>query len=333
MLISSLDDVRIPSSMKPIVVTQDLFAKGTDFPDIFCENPTVLAKECANYLQIRPFGADDIIKICNINRGGNNYAKVFHQIILAESVVNTPVLSYLLFKINFFSIEEIKNALLQYKNGVSSLYFAQHISDYLDFSKDFYFSIPKDYINELLDNNFLILNDFIQYGWKSSSIGYLIKYDLLSSDNSIPQDEIIEWSPFEWCKKPNNLSPLSIAALFGAVSSFRILLEHGHQICEDVCLSSICSANKTILKSCENFISQECLYNAALFRQRSLFDWILNFCDFGDLDTHKLLRCNYFRAFFFAFQNRASLDPIKSVELFLIMFLELIIRSIAYLCN
>jgi len=191
------------------------------------------------YPKLRPHYIASFVSFCSYYLTEDS----FRKIILRKTFAVCPTLIHRLYKMNFFSDDEIKECLMMHKRKFLYLYYMNDIvCDYNQFNDDQY---SLKYWNEK-ELGFLITN-----GFYPSSIELSLKHDRLEDMQNlfIKRPEITNciWSPFEWSKEPSSLDYLSFSGFFGSIKCFRFLLLSNFLINEQVICNAVCGGSIEIL--------------------------------------------------------------------------------------
>lgn len=167
-------------------------------------------------------------------------SSVFKEKLLKISSRLCPVLLHRLFHRGVLSIDEIIPWMRGEKSFILGYYFRSQIKDFKNYimrqqGKSQY--RRSDFQNEKA------VDDMIEYGFVQQSIEYILKYDCVEdlhdylSINTDPNRNNWSWSPFEWCRYPNNnvhSDLLTFSGIFGSAKCFRVLLINGYPINDSV---------------------------------------------------------------------------------------------------
>lgn len=227
-----------------------------DFDDI-----EFLARQISVYLKIRPHGLDFITNLCKHLISINQNIKV---LLIKESLVRCPYLTFELFNKGLFTIQEVLSHIFFRAKKYAFLYFNDYITNeriknIVGRSSHIY-KKTKNRENPL-DSTFFTSNpaikyEYFKYGCPKNSIEYCLKYDddhELSSIITRPnyqENTRVLWTVFEWSKIPSDLSILSIAAFFSSIKCFRYLMLNGKEITLSVGEMALFGGNMDIIHYC-----------------------------------------------------------------------------------
>ena len=215
------------------------------------------AREYVYLLKIRPYCLEDIINLCiwtafTPSYGDKFVCALFDQLIYQESY-------YLLRKLvqrGLFSIEAVIEAIKNNDYCDIVLYFADmiNIDDYI---KNDYDYISTKYLQhyaiimELRQQESPDLAGFYDTLWKKDELPVFLKTDDVNGlsdaiSNMTQFGAQLPWSPFEYYPKPKQTTLICLAALFGAVKCFKLLLSKRSVITQSVAEAAIIGGNKDI---------------------------------------------------------------------------------------
>jgi len=226
-----------------------LFDEDAEFISLPISNVDFWVDRLVVFPSLRPFMLEKAVDLCCDYCQNAN----FRDILIEKSITGCPVLLYRLFKRGSFTLDQIESKLCHPETYISSFYFRKEIKGFVEFFEAH--SQLYDY-----DNNFFKgENDIelmIQYGFVPLSIEYCLKYDDIDVFRSLFSKEyfsnkpICDWSPFEWCQSPDNVSLMSFSGYFGSLQCFKFLLMNGFKIEDSVKSTVVCSGNTDLIRLC-----------------------------------------------------------------------------------
>ena len=166
------------------------------------------------------------------------------------------LLRILTFSCGIYTLDYIKNKIIKAENADCAIFFADEFPDLLDKCLEWGYSdkyrnaykIAKKYKNQKT-----LLSQAIDFGWTSTSEGFLIKKDNIDTVKTIfpttnAMNRSIEWSGFEWYPKPEQTTLISCAALFGSYEIFKWCIVSKIVITDSVVDAALIGGNELILK-------------------------------------------------------------------------------------
>ena len=216
---------------------------------------------------IRPFSLERTVRMCEEYVKNDEFKRLF----IKKAANSCYVLLYRLFQSGIISFSEIHQYLESDTSLVLCYYFRKEI-------KDFQNQICHKWSTEDFDESFFQndedIDKMINFGFLPSSIEYCLKYDDLDGFREIISysSNSINWSPFEWSKKPPKNDILSFSGFFGSIHCFKHLLINGYSISNDIFNSIVCGGN-TDLFHLFNFSSIDysaCIYYSIVFCRISM---------------------------------------------------------------
>jgi len=221
-----------------------LYGKDRSFGDINCNDPYVLGMEIVHCVPLRPLRLGQIVEFIVNLSGEYSFLQQLKCILLNNGCYS---LVRKLYDQNYFDKRDILGLLARKRSYLASLFFYDIISDLNLFTKNF-----NDEFN-LRNRQFqpTELSEMIQFGFQIGSFGYSLKFDLdqelleILNDGKIAEE--IQWSPFEWSRKPKYLSLISVACHFGSFKCFQILLSSGALLSENLVYSAYSGGNSCII--------------------------------------------------------------------------------------
>jgi len=252
---------------------------------ILIEDIDFLARKLIRLPSLRPLFIDKIVMLCQ---------KYFHlsgfkERIIKGSIYKCPIVTYKLFKLGFIQFTDFSNYLMMDKCFMGCFYFRKEI---LDFEQ----IIQKKKITEEFDpSNYTSdfeIDQYINFGFKPSTIEYCLKYDDISEFREILSNPVIlhveeaKWSPFEWSRKPKILDLLSFSGFFGSIQCFKHLLVSGWRISHYVSQTVICCGQTELFHMCkfdvQDFSIHCCL--AAEYCRLSILEFLIE--SYGCIDAN-----------------------------------------------
>jgi len=228
-----------------------LFGDNAEYRDLEINDFEFVAERLVSLPTMRPFSIENVIifiqPLCKNPE--------FGEIVLEKSSVICPVLTYRLFKLGIFQYKDIVK--LYEKEDVYMLYY-YFWRENNDLEKLISCKTkPYEFDDSFFFNDYDI-DDLIMNGFVSSSTEYCLKYDdinnfMIKFDHYDPNlTENVKWSPFEWSKKPDNLSLLCLSAYFGSIRCFKHLILLGYRIDDFSRVYSINSGSSDIFHMCNS---------------------------------------------------------------------------------
>jgi len=220
---------------------------------------------------LRPFSLDKAIELCLKHSENNDF-----RMMLLEKIFECPVLLYRLFKKGFYNFDEIMPVLQKKDTYILCHYFRKEIYDFNDFVKEkrkptLYHDFPFE--------NETVVNNMVEFGFKSSSIEFCLKYDDVESMPGAIEfnNKTLQWSPFEWSRKPRNIDILSFSSYFGSIRCFKLLLLNGYKIINSIEQNIVSSGSFDLfhLSNISNFINDKCLSKASEYCHLSMLLYLI----------------------------------------------------------
>jgi len=172
----------------------------------------------------------------------------FKDLLLKRGIKICPVLIHRLFKLGVYRFGEINSVLKELNVCLAAYYFRNEIDDFSQFYDDI--SIQLDYDGFNFDDQTNI-DLMIEYGFIPSTVEYCLKYDDIETFQNYKfkenHDDVADWNPFEWSKKPQSLDFLSFSGYFGSVKCFKHLIANGYRITDVSRLMVVCSGNTELI--------------------------------------------------------------------------------------
>jgi len=250
------------------LLDDNLVSSAIDIPFDFIVDSLILC------IRVRPFSSERVIEVCRMYINSQD----FRTLLLKKGIRTLPVLIFWLFHQGIYSIHEIVDELISHNHYFPSLYFAEEIRDFERLTMNF---VDRSVYHDFFSNG--MLSGCIKYGFNISTPEYFLKYDLFESLQEFINglDSIylkpIEWSPFEWTNKPpsplfEKMNIMSMAALYGSLRCFRLLMIHGYIINGNVVEMSYCGGNFEIIQLCRDFsgTSSESILNSISYYSQEL---------------------------------------------------------------
>jgi len=212
-----------------IDIEKQLFGEVLGFSNSNCVDSIFFLERIVGLPKYRPFSLDCVIEL------SQRFFKdsEFKMQLLELASVECPVLVYRLFKLGAFTFEEIREFLNSDSVFILLFYFRRIIENFNDLLM--MKKRPDDFDDYFVEDESKI-DDYLEYGFLSSSIEFCLKYDeidvLKSILSVVPNmyQNTLKWSPFEWSKRPDSLSLLSFSGFFGSIRCFRQILMSGFVI-------------------------------------------------------------------------------------------------------
>jgi len=292
--IKSIMEVKIPDELLEHIEFQDLLYNSA--LESIKIDPFTLAYELCQFIRYRPFHIDYAIEICiNIDKD-EDYIEDLQNHIAHLGLMKVPVFAYQLFEKGFLPLQTIK----KYAQNIASMVVFQHQN------LDNGFHIPTELLLDVSSHN-----DYLKFGFSKNTPCFYIKYDLINEitlcfdQSSSSINEQLDWSLYEWSKKPKSLFPISVAAHYGSLKAFRYFLLKGGLIDMNVCKEAIFGGSLEIfhmsLKANSGILT---LIDFAAFSFRNhIFDWI--FLNANSIKT-RCIRSGNIRSVLFTLQNGIS---------------------------
>lgn len=167
----------------------------------------------------------------------------------------------------------------------------------------------------LKSKNWENLSQFLNYGYKTDSLQFILRYDLIDKlqalykENQINFDQKLSFSDFETADNPGiDLNLLEFAAYFGSYNCYKFLFTNS-QISLNSAKYAIRGDSYDIIKHVfqGNIDARDCLSVASFNRRLNLFDWLIE----NQNDTNEL---------FNALCNATEVNSIVEVETLLKRF-------------
>ena len=242
-----------------------------------------MANEIAEAVQIRPLEIERLANLCEklIKIDEPRYS--FRKCLISIGLKKSPKLIHILFLKGVYEMAEVVPILEGIGLVLPVCYFFEHICDFFVFIKGFDdISKCRKRVFDLCESDKSGLFSLFKYGCFISTVEYCIKYDIhelfveLSNQPSFGMNTPYKWEPFEWSRKPNNMSYLSLSAWFGSIQCFRLLLIHGCQIERTTIQSAVFGGNLDILSISINKlgIAYDCLIESSEYVRFQTFDWV-----------------------------------------------------------
>jgi len=276
----------IPAGLAKLIKIQDGFS-DMDVDMSFVINEMAaddfFINEIVEYPSIRPFSLPFITNLCIYYPSDHESLKSFRAKLLKKALKLCPVIIWKLFNEGFYNIDEIKDEIQKLESTLAALYFWRNIPTL----PQFVFSFPdSDRYQEIQftisNNDNHSLDQLIEYGAQMNSFYYCLKYDELSTINNMLEDPSIElpseleWSDFEWTKKPCSLDILSISAYFGSLGVFKFLMMNKFRITTSCMKCAVSSGNLELIHLCNSSFPDIYIFSsdAAFYQRFDVFEWI-----------------------------------------------------------
>jgi len=303
----SIWDLEIPSYLEDIVKFQDMFSRPPSEENIpIIESDGEIIYYISVLVRIRPFELERIAKIClEYGKRGEKFQSALIKMLSYDNMR----LVYELFLAGFCDFGIILGYLRHYRNFYSHLYFFKENPSFLGKIQKLHSKVKyqdsffQKYSKELITNE-RTRDEYINYGAQKNSIEYALKYDeieILHNSSANPDFDIqgvIEWSPFEWSLKPDDLNYLTVSAHFGSINCFKALLMKGSIVNQKVFFCSLHSGNFDIVHICERFCKIEpieAIRIASDYWNSDLFDYFASQKTLREpAQSHSFVRCLLF---------------------------------------
>ena len=281
---------------------------------------------------IRPFSILEIVTLCNNIIMNPKTSKSFKNMILNKSLKKQPILTYKLFKLNIFTLEEIFEKISEIKNQNSIYHFAREASAFslaslitnIKYNRTL---IEKEFI-DLSKNNFENLDDYQNFGCLKNSIHYILKYDDLdllieyieNKPNSIYGD--IDWTHFETAIKPTELKMLSISSYFGSINCFKYLFLTLNLKNENIINNILISGKYEMLYLLpDQKVLPNSLNYVSFFRRFDSLLWILQNSKIQSKNIANLISSNYYKFItYLIIENGADVNLLSNDVYFFFFF-------------
>jgi len=264
-----------------IVQLQDDLYDGNDGV-IRYDNDLELIENIMNLISVRTFWIDRIVSLCSKLCFNEGFKGEFLKIALFQC----PMIIYRLLIDGVYTLDMIMKELENTGCLFSSLYFCDYTENPLEYlnTKHYDRFLLITMIPQLIENNFFLLKEVRINGFPKSSIEYCLKFDCLdiflefTQNAGFNPNDRIDWSYFEWTKKPINLSYIHIAAYFGSLSIMKRLISLGSAFNSNVMSCAAFSGKSEFFYLLEqpNFDYIQCANQAIVAYRKNIFDWSIS---------------------------------------------------------
>ena len=219
-----------------------IFGSSTEFKYIDVHENEFLVNCFIKRTKIRAFQLEETVDLCKKYL----FDKQFRQNLLIGCSLRAPVLVHILYRANYYSLDETIGESRKKERYLFCYYFKKNLNDFEDLIQEHNYNSTID-MTPYNDDAFLELA--IECGFHPTSIEYCIKYDELCSLNKILQNPLLKnVIEAEWITKPASLDLLSFAGYYGSIKCFRQLMLCGYVIDDDVKRNVICSGSHDLIR-------------------------------------------------------------------------------------
>jgi len=323
--IGLFEELKVPKDVVPYVAIQDLvsnldegnvdatYSRILHYQSLMQDDfKRFISSEIARVPYIRTFSVEAVFKLCILMLNDTSY----HELILNETIFHSPAVLYRLYQHGSFKFAEIKNKFDYYRSYCRTILFffreIPNIKNYIEYFEEFY--LYNDPI-QALNKNPSALPDLIKYGWETSSIGYILKYDQeselqqLMKNPTIKIDKLLKWSCFENAKQPSNVNSLSLAAYFGSTRCFKsLILAYPDSTCDltDAVFGGSLEIIHMVFSS--SVLSPKHLYTASYVRKDDVLLWIMQNCGETTLNPAEFMKTNNIKSLFRALNSGSDIN-------------------------
>ena len=249
---------------------------------------TFFVENIVHVCLIRPFNIENIIKIIYQFNEKTEFKSLFSDLLFFYGISQAPYLIFRLYKLNFYTkyfIQKSINLLLVKNIGFStSKFYFPEIFGFTESDSNLFFKNIGISHDDLVQDDYKILFEILEFGVPKNSIEYYIKYDEVENlenilnEKQLTYDHEVFISQFEFLIKSETYPLIILSALYGSIKCFKAcLLNHTKKI-PNLIDSCLIGGNIDIVRliSTDNFnsISDNSFFETIKRRNFELFEWL-----------------------------------------------------------
>jgi len=215
--------------------------------------------------------------------------RTFALQLLEKAIIECPVIIQRLYKKGVYSFGEICPLIKKGRGYVANVYFERELKDpeydsfddYFDDYDDVYnFSRQRCHDDDDDEEDYMVMDTLIQYGFLPNSVEFCLKYDdldclteIINNKDILLRSDLI-WNPYEWSIEPKSLRIMPFSAFFGSVKCFKYLLMNNWSLNGEYLKQCvICGGSSELFHLCITKSSttlSEYIHDASFFNRKAI---------------------------------------------------------------